>query len=79
MKIERKYKIENCVSRDESRPNLQNIYVSRRHAMATNGRYLGIVPVVLQENDEIGIVSPEALKLARKVSAKGVDTVQTVC
>ena len=78
MKIERKFKIEKCVSTDESRPNLQNIYVTRRHAMATNGRYLAIVPVVLQEDDEIGMVSPEALKHARKVSAKGLDTVQIV-
>lgn len=78
MQIARKYKIEKCVSTDPSRTNLQNIYISRRHAMATNGRYLAIVPVVLQEDDEIGMVSPEALKHARKVSAKGLNTVQIV-
>ena len=78
MQIERKYKIEKCASTDASRPNLQNIYVSRRHAMATNGRILAICPVALQEDDEIGSLTPEALKHARKVSAKGLDTVQIV-
>ncbi len=78
MHIERKYKIEKCVSTDESRPNLQNIYVSRRHAMSTNGRILAFVPVQVQEDDEIGWVSPEALKHARKVSSKGQDSVQIV-
>ena len=78
MQIERKYKIEKCVSTDESRPNLNNIYISRRHAMATNGRILAIVPVQVQEDDETGWLSPEALKHARKVSAKGLDSVQIV-
>ncbi len=76
MQIERKHKIEKCVSTDESRPNLQNIYISRRHAMSTNGRILAIVPVQVQEDDETGWLSPEALKHARKVSAKGLDSVQ---
>jgi len=78
MQIERKFKIEKCVSTDESRPNLQNIYVSRRHATSTNGRILAIVPVQVQEDDETGWLSPEALKHARRVSAKGLDTVQIV-
>jgi hypothetical protein len=78
MQIERKFKIEKCVSTDESRPSLQNIYISRRHAMSTNGRILAIVPVQVQEDDEIGWLSPEALKHARKVSAKGLETVQIV-
>lgn len=78
MHIERKYKLEKCVSTDPSRTNLQNIYVSRSHAMATNGRILAICPVVLQEDDETGYFSPEALKHARKVSPKGLETVQIV-
>jgi DNA polymerase III sliding clamp (beta) subunit (PCNA family) len=78
MQIERKYKIEKCVSTDESRPNLQNIYVSRRHAMATNGRILAICPISVQEDDEIGWLSPDALKHARKVSPKGLDSIQIV-
>ena len=78
MQIGRKYKIEKCVSTDPSRTNLQNIYVSRRHAMSTNGRFLAIVPVQVQEDDETGWLSPEALKHARKVSAKGLDSVQIV-
>ena len=78
MQIERKYKLEKCVSTDESRPNLQNICISRRHAMATNGRILAICPVTLQEDDEIGSLSPDALKHARKVSAKGLESIQIV-
>jgi len=78
MQIERKYKIEKCVSTDPSRTNLNNIYISRRHAMATNGRILAIIPVQVQEDDETGWLSPEALKHARKVSAKGLDSVQIV-
>ena len=78
MQIERKYKMEKCASTDVSRPNLQNIYISRRHAMSTNGRILAIVPVQGQEDDEIGWLSPDALKHARKVSAKGLDSVQIV-
>ncbi len=78
MQIERKYKIEKCVSTDESRPTLNNIYISRRHAMSTNGRILAIVPVQVQEDDEIGWLSPDALKHARKVSPKGLDSVQIV-
>jgi hypothetical protein len=78
MQIERKYKIEKCTSTDPSRTNLQNIYISRRHAMSTNGRILAIVPVQVQEDDEIGCLSPDALKHARKVSAKGLDSVQIV-
>jgi hypothetical protein len=78
MQIERKYKIEKCASTDPSRTNLQNIYISRRHAMSTNGRILAIVPVQVQEDDEIGWLSPDALKHARKVSAKGLDSIQIV-
>ena len=78
MQIERKYKIEKCVSTDESRPNLNNIYISRRHALSTNGRILAIVPVQVQEDEETGWLSTDALKHARKVSAKGLDSVQII-
>jgi hypothetical protein len=78
VQIDRKYKIEKCVSTDPSRANLQNICISRRHAMSTNGRILAIVPVEVQEDDETGWLSPEALKHARKVSAKGLELVQIV-
>jgi len=78
MHIERKFKIEKCVSTDPSRTNLQNIYISRRHALATNGRILAIVPVQVQEDDETGPLTPDALKHARKVSSKGLDSVQIV-
>jgi DNA polymerase III sliding clamp (beta) subunit (PCNA family) len=78
MQIEKKYKIEKCASTDESRPSLQNIYISRRHAMSTNGRILAIVPVQVQEDDETGWLSPDALKHARRVSAKGLENIKIV-
>ena len=44
MEILKKYKLEKAVSTDSLRTNLQNIYISRRHAMATNGMILVLVP-----------------------------------
>jgi hypothetical protein len=75
MQIERKYKIEKAVSADASRESLQNVFISRRHAMATDGKILAIVPVQCEEDDEIGWLTPEALKHARKVCGKGLESV----
>jgi len=76
MQIDRKYKIEKAVSTDSMRENLQNVFVSKRHAMATDGKILAIVPVTCEKDDEAGSLTPEALKLARKVSGKGLDSVR---
>lgn len=75
MQIERRFKIEKAVSTDPTRENLQNVFISRRHAMATDGKILAIVPVTCEKDDEAGSLTPEALKLARKVSGKGLDSV----
>jgi DNA polymerase III sliding clamp (beta) subunit (PCNA family) len=76
MQIDRKFKIEKAVSTDPTRENLQNVFVSRRHAMATDGKILAIVPVQCDKDDEAGSLTPEALKLARKVSGKGLDPIR---
>jgi DNA polymerase III sliding clamp (beta) subunit (PCNA family) len=76
MQIERKYKIEKAVSSDSTRENLQNVFVSRRHCMATDGKILAIVPVTCEKGDESGWMTPEALKLARKISGKGLDSIR---
>lgn len=75
MQISRSYKIEKCVSRDPSRSSLQNIYISRRHAMATNGKTLALVPICSEKDDIPGWLTPDALKHARKVSGKGLEEI----
>jgi len=76
MQIDRKYKIEKAVSTDPTRETLQNVFVSKRHAMATDGKILAIVPVQFEKDDESGVITVEALKHARKVSGKGLDSVR---
>ena len=76
MKIDKKYRLEKAVSTDESRENLANISVTRRHAIACDGKMIAIVPVEIDEGDEVGWMSPDALKLARKVNPRGLDTIR---
>jgi hypothetical protein len=68
MQIDRSYKLEKCVSTDPNRENLANIFVTQRHAMATNGTVLAIVPVVSEEIDTVGLMSADALKAGRKLT-----------
>jgi hypothetical protein len=68
MQIDRSYKLEKCVSTDPNRENLANIFVTKRHAMATNGTVLAIVPVVSDDVDTVGLMSADALKAARKLT-----------
>ena len=75
MQIDKKYKLEKCVSTDPARENLQNIYVSEKQAFATNGHYLAIVPTQFEKDDTIGWLTPGALKLARRVAPKSSDTI----
>jgi hypothetical protein len=70
MEINKKYKLEKAVSTDSLRPALQNISISRTHAMATNANILAIVPVTMAKDDTPGWLTPDALKLGRKVSPK---------
>jgi hypothetical protein len=78
MKIDKKYRLERAVSTDVSRENLANISVSRRHAIACDGKMIAIVPVAVEEGDEAGWMTPDALKLARRVNPKGLDTIRIV-
>ena len=76
MQIEKKYKLEKAVSTDENREALVNISVTRRHAIACDGKILAIVPVQVEEGDEVGWLTPDALKLARKAGPRGFDTIR---
>jgi len=76
MQIDRKYKIERAVSSDYLRENLQNVFVSKHHAVATDGKILAIVPIQTDKEDEAGWLTPDALKHARKVSGKGLESVR---
>jgi hypothetical protein len=67
MKIDTKYKLEKAVSTDTTRPTLQNIHVTRRHAFVTNGHILAIVPVSSDPDDTPGWLTPDAMKLGRKL------------
>jgi hypothetical protein len=78
MRIDKKYRLEKAVSTDETRTNLTNISITRRHAIACDGRMIAIVPVEVDEGDEVGWMTPDALKLARRVNPKGVDTVRII-
>jgi hypothetical protein len=78
MQIDKKYRLEKAVCTDETRTNLTNISITRRHAIACDGRMIAIVPVEVDEGDEAGWLSPDALKLARKVNPKGLDTIRIV-
>ena len=49
-----------------NRENLQNIWVSKRHAMATDGKILALVPITFDKDDETGWMTPDALKLAKE-------------
>jgi hypothetical protein len=68
MQIDRSYKLEKCVSADPNRENLGNIFITRRHAMATNGTILALVPITSDSEDTAGLMSPEALKAGRKLT-----------
>jgi len=76
VQIEKKYKLEKAVSTDENREALVNISVTRRHATACDGKILAIVPVQVEKGDEVGWLTPDALKLARKAGPRGFDTIR---
>lgn len=75
MQIDKKYRLEKAVSTDPSREHLQNVWVTKHHAFATNGHILAAVPVSMENGDTAGLISVDALKLARK-SSKGMDTIR---
>ena len=70
MHIAPKYKIEKCVSSDPNRTSMMNIFVTQRHAIATNGHILAIVPVAFDSGDTEGWLTPAALTQTRKMTPK---------
>jgi DNA polymerase III sliding clamp (beta) subunit (PCNA family) len=78
MQIDKRYKLEKAVSKDSSRENLLNVHVTRRHAVATNGHILAIVPVKSEKDDTPGWLTPDALRLARKMAPKGIDNIDII-
>jgi hypothetical protein len=76
MDINKKYRLEKAVSKDPMRESLQNVYVTKRHATATNGHILAIVPVKSEDTDTPGPLSPDALKLGRKAMPKGLEEIR---
>lgn len=71
MKIQKKYKIELVTSTDETRYPLAYVHIDEKtnSLVATNGRMLAKVPVIIEENDEIGTASISKLVLADARSA----------
>tara|TARA_R110002020_G_C16090954_1_gene757888 strand:+ start:108 stop:674 length:567 start_codon:yes stop_codon:yes gene_type:complete len=75
MKIDKKYKLEKIVTKDESREALLHIYIDgeAQKAIATNGQAMAIVPVELSEDDSIEkekLLPAKALTAARKIGGK---------
>ena len=69
MQIDKKYRLEKVVSKDPAREHLQNIWVTKHHAFATNGMILAAIPITADKEDTPGWLSSDALKLARKQSS----------
>lgn len=71
MKINSRYKMESCVLGNEpTRPALQMILVTKRHAVATDGKILAVVPIETEKEDAFGYLPPKVLTAARKVDKK---------
>ncbi len=68
MQIDKRYKIEKAVSKDPSREHLQNIWVTKHHAFATNGIILAAVPVQQTRTIPKAGLTTDALKFGRKCS-----------
>ena len=76
MEINKKYKLEKAVTKDQMRESLQNIIILQDQAIATDGYILAAVPVKMEDGDTAGLLSPDALKLGRKVMPKGFDEIR---
>lgn len=70
MKLHKSCKIESITSHDETRYAICESYLSIKDGaatlVATNGKAMAMLPVLLDEGDVSGYVSENALKLARK-------------
>lgn len=72
MLIHRSFVIEVAVPKDDLRPVLNYINVTRWRdqdvAVACDGFMLAMVPVVMEEGDQYGLIPAEALTMSRKLS-----------
>ncbi len=66
MEIGREYKLEKCVGDDDNRPSQMHINIKNGMAVATNACVIAYVPVEMVEGDTEGLLSVDALLLARK-------------
>ena len=65
--IDKKYKLEEATSGPKDlRPILENIFVNKGHAIATNGKVLAMVPAETQIDEPGNSCSGKVLKAARK-------------
>ena len=69
MKFDPKYKPENCISKDPTRPHLSNVFldVAEKKMVATSGSFIVVIPVSVDATDHKGAVSAAALAAARKI------------
>lgn len=75
MKIASCYRPEECASRDTARPHVTVAHLdlddlTDPRVVATDGRMMIAVPVVPEDGDTSGSLSPDALAAARKVAGK---------
>lgn len=76
MKIDKSSKLELCAAKVDARYAMKNLYLETDgpngpRLCATDGRTLAVVPVELEEGDEAGLVSVDALKIARQGAGHG--------
>lgn len=70
MKVNSNAKLELSVSCDKHRAVLNNVFLDTKNQclVATDGKQMAIVPCLVEEGDEDGFISPDALKQARKLA-----------
>lgn len=76
MKIDKSSKLELCAAKVDARYAMRNLYLETDgpngpRLCATNGCTLAVVPVELEDGDEAGLVSVDALKIARQGAGHG--------
>jgi hypothetical protein len=72
MQIDKVFQLEHCINREGHRPELEHVMISRWHdvpvAASADGFMLVVVPVVLEDGDVLGMVRPDVLIHARKLT-----------
>lgn len=70
MKLNRKYRIDECTSTDPIEIDMVNIYAIKHHLVATNRYLLAIVPCEFEAGDTEGWLPPESLRRARSLTKR---------